>query len=138
MGTRTEGETGTQVPVSPPTPHTAHVLTDVVLERHRQIHLYGHNEDTPDGTGPSVCWAEPIIDCARSAYSGPMHATVLEDIIREDYELHTKAGEQLTWMHFLREEFAEAMQESDPAKLYTELVQVAAVAISWAEKIRQR
>lgn len=127
MGVPARRETGFRVPVSPPSDQTQSVLCDVVMERHRQIHLHGHNEDTPDGTGPDVQWATAMGSAA-----------FVEQALREDYEDHASQGQPLTWMHFLREEFAEAMQEDDPQLLYTELIQVAAVAVSWAEKIRQR
>ena len=110
-----------------PTPTTRDVLHDVVAERHRQIELWGHNTDTPDGTGPNVLWA-----------SASGTAGFVEVAFREEYNDHAKSGEPLTWMHFLREEFAEAMQESDPDRLYTELIEVAAVAVSWCEKLRTR
>lgn len=127
MGVPARAATGMRVSVAAPSPETQAVLTDIVLERHRQIMLHGHNEDTPDGTGPSVEWCNAMGAAAH-----------MEQALRRDYDRHAASGEPLTWMHFLREEFAEAMQEDDPAKLYTELSQVAAVAVSWMEKIRQR
>lgn len=130
MAQRVEGSTGTRVPVSPPSEFTSHVLTDVVLRRHEQVRLYGHNEDTPDGTGPDVHWLP-------RAYSDP-GATRLEALIREDYDRHVQSGQPLSWMHLLREEFAEAMCAGTVDELYNELVDVAAVAVSWCEKIRQR
>lgn len=123
---RTEGSTGTHVPVSAPSPHTADVLTDVVLERHRQIRLWGHNEHTPNGTGPDDMWLTPY------TFSG---AAAVEETLRLDYDQHI--GER-TFMHYLREEFAEAMKCDDPTELYAELTQVAAVAVSWCEKLRAR
>ena len=41
-------------------------------------------------------------------------------------------------MHLVREEVAEAFAESDPARLREELIQVAALAVSWVEKIDAR
>jgi hypothetical protein len=38
----------------------------------------------------------------------------------------------------VREEVAEVFQETDPVKLREELVQVAALAVSWIEKIDAR
>lgn len=133
MGVPARLDTGMRVPVSAPTDETANVLVDIVLERHRQIHLHGHNENTPDGTGPDVCWLD-----TPDPYLGHRGAADIEKELRRAYEMHVRRGEPLTFMHFLREEFAEAMLEDDPAKLYTELSQVAAVAVSWMEKIRQR
>mgnify|MGYP001614295790 CR=1 FL=1 len=45
-----------------------------------------------------------------------------------------KSG-RLTYAAILYEEFAEAMEEVDPTRLRAELVQVAAVAVAWVEKI---
>lgn len=133
MGVPARRETGMRVPVSPPSTHTQSVLCDVVLERHRQIALHGHNEDTPDGTGPDAIWLD-----TSDPYLGHRGAADIEKALRRSYEAKARSGEPLTWLDFLREEFAEAVCEDDPQKLYTELVQVAAVAISWCEKIRQR
>ncbi|MFF7851887.1 hypothetical protein ACFZDF_30510 [Streptomyces sp. NPDC007910] len=44
----------------------------------------------------------------------------------------------LTWRDVLREEVAEAFEETDPAKLRAELVQVAAVCAAWIWDIDQR
>jgi hypothetical protein len=43
----------------------------------------------------------------------------------------------ITFEHILTEEWAEAIAEDDPDLLYGELVQVAAVAVQWAEKLHQ-
>lgn len=42
------------------------------------------------------------------------------------------------WEMILREEFFEAMAEADPVKLRAELIQVAAVAVAWAQAIDRR
>lgn len=133
MGVPARRETGFRVPVSPPTDQTQSVLCDVVMERHRQVHLWGHNEDVADGTGPDVTWL-----ATEDRYLGDRGAADIEKDLRRAYEAKVQAGEPLTWLDFLREEVAEAFLEDDPQRLYTELVQVAAVAISWCEKIRQR
>jgi hypothetical protein len=44
----------------------------------------------------------------------------------------------LSWSGILFEEVYEALGETDPDKMATELVQVAAVALQWAEAIRRR
>ena len=51
---------------------------------------------------------------------------------------HNVEGGTLTWWHILIEEFFEAGAEVEPDALYTELIQVAAVAASWAECVRRR
>lgn len=43
-----------------------------------------------------------------------------------------------TWSYILAEEVYEAFAESDPDKLRTELIQVAAVAVAWVEAIDRR
>lgn len=43
-----------------------------------------------------------------------------------------------TWADILVEEVAEAMNESDPDKRIAELIQVAAVALQWANDIMSR
>lgn len=43
-----------------------------------------------------------------------------------------------TWAHVLDEECAEALAETDPAKLRAELIQVAAVALHWVANLDAR
>lgn len=143
MGVPAPAATGIKVSVAAPSPETQAVLTDIVLERHRQIKLHGHNEDTLDGTGPDVRWALGLavdIDGTLHADTCPATygATALEEMIRARYDRRAAQGQPLTWVDFLLEEMAEAFKEEDPAKLYTELSQVGAVVVSWMEKIRQR
>lgn len=52
-------------------------------------------------------------------------------------EASARAG-KLTWHDILREEFFEAISESDEGKLRTELIQVAAVCKAWIECIDRR
>lgn len=44
----------------------------------------------------------------------------------------------LTWAHILDEEFSEALAETYPQALREELIQVAAVCVSWIEAIERR
>jgi hypothetical protein len=44
----------------------------------------------------------------------------------------------LTWRHILQEEVSEAFAEQDPAKLRAELIQAAAVVVSWIRDIDVR
>lgn len=48
------------------------------------------------------------------------------------------ADGSLTWAHILGKEVCEALAEGDYARLRAELLQVAAVAISWIEAIERR
>lgn len=93
------------------------VFQDVALERLRQDELFPM-QDLPDGTG--LPWQKLRADRARENCDGA-----------------DSAGE-LTWYHVLDEECKEAFAEADNPKLYTELIQTAAVAIRWAESIRRR
>lgn len=48
-----------------------------------------------------------------------------------------RAGD-LTWFDILTEEVLEAFAETDPDRIREELIQVAAVAVTWAEAIDRR
>lgn len=108
---------------------TEEVLDAVWGERARQFERYGTNDDTPDGSGPGTRWLLPFTTES---------ATDVEDLLREDYvDFEQEAGGP-TWVHLLREEVAEAFAESDPTRLEEELIQVAALAVSWVESLRTR
>jgi hypothetical protein len=95
---------------------TRAVLDEIASERRRQDDKWGE-QNHPDGTRASnQDWAEE----ARAACQ------------------HAADEDALTWAAVLYEEFTEALAEEDPAKLRTELLQVAAVAVAWAEAIDRR
>lgn len=107
---------------------TEEVLDRVRQERVRQRAKYGDNLENPDGTGPDVAWLEPY------TYQG---AARIESDFRfsyEDWEDDADNG-PVTWVHLVREEVAEAFKEADPARLAEELVQVAALCVSWMENL---
>lgn len=106
---------------------TAVVLQAVSAERVHQYARYGSNSRLLDGTGPDVHWIP--------AY--PHGAKDIEAVFRDDYDGHGGDG-GASWMRLVREEIAEAFQETDPARLEEELIQVAALAVSWVEKLRER
>lgn len=102
-----------------PRPRTAtrSVLDEVLEERKAQDTKWGqHNH--PDGTG-----GDGWINEARDA----KHATD-----------EAAARGEVTWLDILFEEVAEAFAEDDTTRLRAELIQVAAVAVSWAEAIDRR
>lgn len=103
--------------MSGPLPSTIRVLGQVGGERARQDFRWGQ-QDHADGTG--------------GVFRG-----LVERLARR---LCDRANRRraLTFAHILREEFAEALAERDPAKLRAELIQVAAVAVSWIEAIDRR
>jgi malonyl CoA-acyl carrier protein transacylase len=108
---------------------TESVLSAVLRERGAQVARYGHNHDLEDGTGPGAPWLLPI-----SLY----RADSIEHALRGDYVNHEKIHGKPTWMHLVREEVAEAFKEQDPERLEEELIQVAALCVSWVETIQER
>lgn len=117
---------------------TIRVLERVFDERVRQVGTYGHNDDLEDGTGPKAAWIQPVIDLAQSAYTGDITAKEIETIFRDDYENREKETGKPTWLDLVREEVAEAFKESDPERLAEELLQVAALCVSWVETLEKR
>jgi hypothetical protein len=109
------------------------VLDEVFEERKRQVARYGHNSELEDGTGPFETWLGLELDPGEALTS-----TDLELAFRADYEAHEAQTGKPTWMHLVREEVAEAFAETDPDRLEAELIQVAALCVSWVEKIRAR
>jgi hypothetical protein len=102
------------------------IIGRVWSERHRQVSMYGFNETLKWGTGPDVEWMNPITN---------FRAETLESVLRIDYEKFSKDEGLPTWMHLVREEMAEAFMEEDPERLAEELIQVAALCVSWVERI---
>lgn len=105
---------------------TVNVLSDVRAERARQFATHGTNENFLDGTGPDVKWF------------GDVTASQAEQTLRTNYEAYEAEHGVVTFRHLVAEEVAEAFQESNPARLRAELLQVAALAVSWIEKIDAR
>lgn len=94
------------------------VLHEVSMERDRQDTLFGDQSHLPDGTGGD----------------GYKHLAVVD---RWACKMAAREG-TLTWRHILHEEVSEAFAESDPEKLRTELVQIAAVACAWLQALDRR
>jgi hypothetical protein len=109
------------------------VLARVLAERHRQVERYGLNDECPDGTGPGVRWL-----LGTAAYLDICDASEIEQVFRREYERFEQAHGVPTWTRLVREEVAEAFKESDPARLAEELVQVAALCVSWVEALGRR
>ncbi len=93
------------------------VLIEVDDERRRQHEIWGEQNHS-DGTG------DP-----RFAHMAEMAKLACD--------METQNG-SVTWHHILTEEVLEAFAERDSEKLRAELVQVAAVAVSWIEAIDRR
>lgn len=106
---------------------TRAVLDLVLAERRAQEARYGEaNEKVVDGTGPETRWLWPYT----------IHtATEIQEELRSDYEDFEGENGLPTWVHLVREEIAEAFLEDDPDRLAEELVQVAALCVSWVERL---
>lgn len=96
---------------------TDRVLSEVLAERIRQDGRFGE-QNHRDGTGGP-----------ERQKSAELARRWCQDAFGSGYG---------TWSDVLAEEVAEANAERDPAKLRAELIQVAAVAIAWAEAIDRR
>lgn len=97
---------------------TERVLADIGDERERQDVKHGAIQDIPDGTGGKLFREQA--DYARAITDS------------------RAAKGTVTWADVLREEFFEAMAESDPALLREELIQTAAVCVKWVEHIDRK
>ncbi|MEV4174673.1 hypothetical protein [Nonomuraea sp. NPDC049709] len=95
----------------------ARVLGEVAAERAAQDAKFGM-QVLPDGTGGEGMAAE-------------------SELARRLTDKAAEAG-GLTWRHILEEEVREAFAESDPERLRAELIQVAAVAVKWAQALDRR
>jgi hypothetical protein len=106
---------------------TRAVLDLVLAERREQEARYGvPNELILDGTSPDTRWLLPLSNAS---------ATQIQEELRSDYEAFEKENWGITWMHLVREEVAEAFLEMDPDRLAEELIQVAALCVSWVERL---
>lgn len=106
---------------------TRAVLELVLTERVAQEARYGEvNESTPAGTGPGTRWLLPYTTDS---------AEEIQVRLRADYEDFEEEA-PVTWVHLIREELAEAFERSpeDP-RLIEELVQAAALCVSFAERL---
>lgn len=109
---------------------TERVLALVRAERLRQDERYGDvNDELENGTGPETRWLLPYT-------SDP--AALIEAELRKDYEDFEGETGLPTWCHLIREEVAEVFQEEDPFLLAEELIQVAALAVSWVEQLQKK
>lgn len=89
---------------------------EIFAERMRQDQKWGE-QNYDDGTGESFA---PAAEMAKSICE------------------HAAKMNVITWHDILREEFFEAVAESDQTKLRTELLQIAAVCKAWVACIDRR
>lgn len=108
---------------------TQAVLDQLSQHRAYQFARYGSNHDTANGTGPTVQWL-PMC---------PFDAQEIEQLLRDDWDYDVDPSrEKMTWMRLVREEVAEAFAAEDETVLYQELLDVAALCVSWMEKLREK
>lgn len=119
------------------------VLDEVAAERARQTAKWGVQRH-PDGTGQyplvNVQVAELRLGSelfAPLSVLGNLGAARLALAAKCATDDRARAG-RVDWRDILLEEVFEALAESDPEKLRTELIQVAAVATQWVEAIDDR
>jgi hypothetical protein len=110
----------------------------VLDERQRQDARWGEPKDLPNGTGPDKLILADL-PYAKTPYPLPEHlgkwtATELADSAKANCDIATEQG-KVTYADILIEEHFEALAESDPEKLFDELVQVAAVAQKWCRAL---
>ncbi len=109
------------------------VIQDIINERFRQLNKHGDQSHLPDGTGPDIELDNlPVVGWGK----------VSAERLAAWAKARCKAASQneggngtITYEQILTEEWAEAIAESDPARLREELVQLATVAVAWIEKI---
>lgn len=99
------------------TPGLRAIAEEIDAERQRQLAKFG-DQHHPDGTGS-----------AHQQEAAALARMECEDAFGAGYG---------TWCHVLFEETWEALAEKDPAKLRTELIQVAAVCAAWIADIDSR
>lgn len=118
-----------------PLRYLASVLGDVDSERLRQHAKWGE-QNHPDGTGPHIT---PVAEIARGKGNAIVNRHYAFGLALQAKSATDRAAAEgrVTYRDILFEEVFEAIAEDDPAKLEAELIQVAAVACAWVEKIRR-
>jgi hypothetical protein len=111
----------------------ARALAAVARERTEQTAKWGE-QNHPDGTGPQKTVLDGIgLRSGQMALARP-GAHSLAYFAKLTTDQRAEEG-RVTWADILLEEVFEALAEADPVRLRKEIVQVAAVAVQWVEKI---
>lgn len=95
---------------------TRRILGEVLMERRRQVEQWGDQASLRSGTGKS-----------QRLFGWDPHTLVVA--------ARRRVYQRRDWFSILLEEVFEALEESDRAKLRAEVVQIAAVAVAWVEKL---
>lgn len=110
------------------TTNTRRVLDEVAVERERQTKAHGV-QDLPDGTGEFG-----VASCVLRVVGSRLHEGMTVGVAEAQFSCDT-AGDRVTYAHIFIEEVVEALAEEDKGRLRAELLQVAAVAVQWIEKL---
>lgn len=102
-----------------PDDKTQQVLLEVRYERQRQTEKFGQ-ESHPDGIGLDLEIFGTATECMKVAQEA------CDDCANDN---------SITFWHILFEEVMEANAAPDKANLREELIQIAAAAVAWVEKI---
>lgn len=116
--------------ITPDAAHLARVLADVVKERARQDAKFGDQTDLPD--------VSPF--ATSEDHAALIHGIPNERDAKAAYEDATR-GDEAAWLDVLVEEVAETLAPAvagDLVHLREEVLQVAAVAVKWAQAIDKR
>lgn len=95
-----------------------HEVLNLIFGEVKRQHVLWGEQSHPDGTG-------------APGMKG------LVEAVQEANRQREESGE-LTFQDILEEEFLEAVAETDPTRLKEELIQVAAVAVTWVMAIDRR
>lgn len=110
------------------------IMKEISLERDAQDEKWGE-QSHPDGTGEDNL--ELLVPYYETAFNGEL-AVVSATQLREEMRARTELAfsqDSGTYEMILTEEWAEVLAESDPYKLRKELIQLAAVAVAWIQKL---
>ena len=116
---------------------TKTVLDEVAAERERQTAKHGDQSHLPMGTGP-----EQVLTDLPTSWWHDDHGDVDVDALAPWARRRCKAASEneggdgtITFEHILTEEWAEVLEEDDPARLRVELIQLAATAVQMVEAL---
>lgn len=118
-------------------------LGDVAVERLRQNQIFGIQHH-PAGTGEEVAIPLGYWKPGQGAFYRLEvihgHGTIYLDPVKLAAMLRERcrnrvADHEATWVDILMEEVFELLAETEPGKVYTEAIQVSAVAAALAESI---
>ena len=118
------------------TENTPALLQAVADEQARQVEKWGE-QNHPDISLYLPKDTDPERVAQSSDRIRESYARSAEDTKRTNDRI-VEADQILGWDTILLEEVYEALEEADPEKLIVELIQVAAVALSYVEAIERR